>query len=124
MEYIDSKSLENLTQEVNKIQLKYPDHIPCLITKTKGTRDILPDLSFIKYLCRRTEKFGILSFGIRKRLKIAPETAIFLFVDNTIPSPSEDIESVYQRHKHQSGYLLITYSGESTFGTKRMLKKF
>lgn len=59
---------------------------------------------------------GQFIYVIRKRIKLPPERAIFLFVDNMIPSTSSLMSVVYEVQKDEDGFLYITYSGENTFG--------
>ena len=54
---------------------------------------------------------------IRRRLKLDPAKAIFLFINNRVmPSTSETLAAIYHEHKDADGFLYITYSGENTFG--------
>lgn len=72
---------------------------------------------------------------IRKRIKLSPEKAIFIFVDEVLPPTAALMSSIYEEHKDEDGYvdlsprafdhladilsnsfLYITYSGENTFG--------
>ncbi len=53
---------------------------------------------------------------IRNRIKLPPEKAIFLLMENTIPSSSSIIGNLYLQFKDSDGFLYITYSGENVFG--------
>lgn len=53
---------------------------------------------------------------IRKRLKLAAEQAIFLFVNGVIPPTSDLLSAIFDEHKDEDGFLYITYSTENTFG--------
>ena len=53
---------------------------------------------------------------IRKRIKIKPEQAIFLTVNNCLPESNAQIVQVYNKHKDEDGFLYIVYSSENTFG--------
>jgi GABA(A) receptor-associated protein len=53
---------------------------------------------------------------IRKRVKLAPERAIYIFVNNEIPGTSELISQTYEKHMDEDGFLYVVYSGENTFG--------
>ena len=57
-------------------------------------------------------------FVIRKRLKLPPEQAIFLFVNGTIPPTAALMNQIYDEHRDVDGFLYITYSGENTFGNQ------
>jgi GABA(A) receptor-associated protein len=55
-------------------------------------------------------------YVVRKRINLAADTAIFLFVENTIPSTAQVLGETYANHKDEDGFLYVVYSGESTFG--------
>merc|ERR1712054_486091 len=55
--------------------------------------------------------------GIRQRIKLSPEKAIFIFVDEVLPPTAALMSSIYEEHKDEDGFLYITYSGENTFGS-------
>lgn len=59
---------------------------------------------------------GQFIYVIRKRIKLPPERAIFIFVDNVIPPTAALMSTVYEVQKDEDGFLYITYSGENTFG--------
>ena len=60
---------------------------------------------------------GQFVYVIRKRIKLSPEKAIFIFVSNNVLPPTASLMSaVYEEHKDDDGFLYITYSGENTFG--------
>jgi GABA(A) receptor-associated protein len=59
---------------------------------------------------------GQFLYVIRKRLRLLPEKALFLFVNGTIPPTTSLINEVYNRHKDDDGYLYISYAQENTFG--------
>ena len=52
-----------------------------------------------------------------QRIKLAPEQAIFLFVSSgTLPPSVATLQSVYDQHRDEDGFLYMTYSGENFFG--------
>jgi len=55
-------------------------------------------------------------YVIRKRIKLSPEKAIFIFVRNVLPPTAALMSAVYDEHKDEDGFLYIMYSGENTFG--------
>jgi Autophagy protein Atg8 ubiquitin like len=46
---------------------------------------------------------------IRKRIKLSPEKAIFIFVDEVLPPAAGLMSSIYEEHKDEDGFLYITY---------------
>merc|ERR1711871_213674 len=54
--------------------------------------------------------------GIRKRIKMSSEKAIFIFINSVLPPTAALMSSIYEEQKDEDGFLYITYSGENTFG--------
>jgi hypothetical protein len=48
-------------------------------------------------------------YVIRKRIKLSPEKAIFIFVDEVLPPTAALMSSIYDEHKDEDGFLYITY---------------
>ena len=55
-------------------------------------------------------------YVIRKRIKLRPEKAIFIFVSSVLPPSAALMSSIYEEHRDEDGFLYIQYSGEHTFG--------
>lgn len=109
-------TFEDRLAEAKKVIKKYPDRIPIICERaTKATRDC-PFIDKRKYLVPTDLTMGQFLHVIRKRLKLEPEKALFLFVNGTIPSTSNLVGEIYQRHKDADFYLYITYNQENTFG--------
>ena len=70
-----------------------------------------------RYLVPSDLTVGQFVYVIRKRIKLEPEKAIFIFVNNTLPSTAALMSQIYKDHKDEDGFLYVTYSGENTFGT-------
>jgi len=49
-------------------------------------------------------------------MKLNPEQAIFLFVNDTLPPTAALMSQIYEKNKDEDGFLYVTYSGENTFG--------
>jgi GABA(A) receptor-associated protein len=50
----------------------------------------------------------------RKRIKLSPEKAIFIFVDDILPPTAALMSSIYEEHKDEDGELLpIAYPCKS-----------
>ena len=111
----DNHSFESRCQEATRILSKYPERIPIICEKLQSDTSI-PKIDKIKYLVPCDLTIGQFIYVIRKRVKVEPEKAIFIFVDGIIPSSSELVSTMYQKHKDKDGFLYVTYSGENTFG--------
>ena len=70
-----------------RIREKYPDRIPVIVEKA-GRSDI-PDIDKKKYLVPGDLTAGQFVYVIRKRIKLSPEKAIFIFVNNILPPTGE-----------------------------------
>lgn len=106
--------LEKRQAEALRIREKYPDRIPVIVEKA-GRSDI-PDIDKKKYLVPGDLTAGQFVYVIRKRIKLSPEKAIFIFVNNILPPTAALMSSIYEEHKDEDGFLYIVYSGENTFG--------
>jgi len=69
-----------------------------------------------RYLVPSDLTVGQFVYVIRKRIKLSPEKAIFIFVGNVLPPTASMMSTVYESNKDEDGFLYITYSGENTFG--------
>jgi GABA(A) receptor-associated protein len=71
-----------------------------------------------KYLVPADLTIGQFVYIIRKRIKLSPQKAIFIFIDEVLPPAAALMSSIYEEHKDEDGFLYITYSGENTFGSE------
>ena len=107
---------EDRLSEAEKVLGKYPDRIPVICERASNVKSDCPLIDKRKYLVPIDLTMGQFLYIVRKRLKLAPEKALFLFVNGTIPSTASLIGEIYQRHKEADFYLYITYAPENTFG--------
>lgn len=102
-------------KEADRIIKKYPERIPVICEKAQQSD--ISDIDKKKYLVPSDLTVGQFVYVIRKRIKLEPEKAIFIFVNNTLPSTAALMSQIYKDHKDEDGFLYVTYSGENTFGT-------
>ncbi len=76
----------------------------------------MPDIDKAKFLVPSDLTVGQFVYVIRKRLSLASDRALFLFVGNVLPPTSQLMRECYQQHADSDGFLYVRYSGESTFG--------
>jgi GABA(A) receptor-associated protein len=105
---------EKRKSEAERIRAKYPDRVPVICEK--ADRSDIPDIDKKKYLVPADLTVGQFHYVIRKRIKLLPEKALFLFCSNSIPPNAALMSTVYEEQKDEDGFLYIQYSGESTFG--------
>ncbi|XP_021889078.1 autophagy-related protein 8B-like, partial [Carica papaya] len=83
----------------------------------KAERSDVPDIDKKKYLVPADLTVGQFVYVVRKRIKLSPEKAIFVFVKNTLPPTASLMSAIYDENKDEDGFLYMTYSGENTFGS-------
>ncbi|GER52941.1 autophagy-related protein [Striga asiatica] len=106
--------LERRQAESSRIREKYPDRVPVIVEKA-GKSEI-PDIDKKKYLVPADLTVGQFVYVVRKRIKLSAEKAIFVFVNDTLPSTAALMSAIYDENKDEDGFLYMTYSGENTFG--------
>ena len=103
--------------EADHIMRKYPDRIPILVYKSSRASANIPDIDKHKFLSPVDLTLGQFQYVIRKRLKLSPDNALFLFINGAVYCTSDLIISIYEKaHDAEDGFLHMEYSGESTFG--------
>ncbi|KAL9260669.1 Autophagy-related protein [Drosera capensis] len=106
--------LEKRQAESTRIRDKYPDRIPVIVERAEKTD--IPDIDKKKYLVPADLNVGQFVYVVRKRIKLSPEKAIFIFVKSILPPTAAMMSAIYEEHKDEDGFLYMTYSGENTFG--------
>eukprot|EP00192_Tetraselmis_astigmatica_P020532 CAMPEP_0117667036 /NCGR_PEP_ID=MMETSP0804-20121206/10730_1 /TAXON_ID=1074897 /ORGANISM="Tetraselmis astigmatica, Strain CCMP880" /LENGTH=204 /DNA_ID=CAMNT_0005474691 /DNA_START=654 /DNA_END=1272 /DNA_ORIENTATION=+ len=106
--------LEKRQGEAARIRDKYPERVPVIVEKAE--KSDIPEIDKKKYLVPSDLTVGQFVYVIRKRIRLSPEKAIFIFVKNVLPPTAALMSSIYDDHKDEDGFLYITYSGENTFG--------
>jgi len=102
-------------QEANRILSKYPDRIPVICEKNPTCTD-LSNISKTKYLVGPHLTCGQFIYVIRVSLKLPAEKAVFMMVNGLIPSNTNMMNELYEKHKDYDGFLYLTYSSENVFG--------
>lgn len=106
---------EQRHQETKKIIEKYPDRIPCIVENAKNCS--LPKQDKKKFLVPKDLTMGQLLYIIRRKFKLAPTKAVFIFVNGVLLVPSSTIiNSVYCSNKNEDEFLYLVISDENTFG--------
>ena len=109
-------SFDKRHAEASRIRAKYPDRIPVIVERAPKTD--IPDIDKHKFLVPNDLTVGQFVYVIRKRIKLTPEKAMFMFVNNTLPPTASLMSSLYKQHKDVDGFLYTSISGETTFGKK------
>ena len=114
MSFKEKHTIDKRIKESEKIRKKYPDRIPVICEKNEKSK--IQDIDKKKYLVPHDLTIGQFVYVIRKKIKLKPEKAIFIFVNNKLPSPNLLMSNIYKDHKDEDGFLYLTYSSENTFG--------
>jgi GABA(A) receptor-associated protein len=113
--YKERYDFSTRSAEASKILRKYPDRIPILVFN--HTSSLLPVLSKFKYLVPEDITMGQFAWIIRKRIKLRPEQAIFMFVDGKhMVAASTNMRDVYNQYKDVDSFLYVSLSGEEVYG--------
>ena len=111
--FIERFTYEERLRESRQIMIKYPSSAPLIVEpKDEKTLRIYKN----KFIVPWDLTYGQFLYIIRKRLKINPNESIFMFCNGTLPSSQDTIQSVYQRHGNNDGFLYLLYAFENTFG--------
>jgi GABA(A) receptor-associated protein len=123
----DEHPFEKRKAEAERIRQKYNDRIPVRLEPQLPASFpyIIPNSTQV--ICEKVEKSDIATidkkkylvpadltvgqfvYVIRKRIKLSPEKAIFIFVDEVLPPTAALMSSIYEEHKDEDGFLYITY---------------
>ena len=108
-------TFEKRKSECDRILKKHPERIPVIVCKgcKEGT---LPDIDKQKYLVPKELTLGQFVYIIRKRIKLDPNQALFVMINNSLQPTNRILDDIYSDNKDEDGYLYIVYSSENTFG--------
>ncbi|KAJ3504092.1 hypothetical protein NM208_g16387 [Fusarium decemcellulare] len=79
----DEHPFEKRKAEAERIRQKYADRIPVICEKVE--KSDIATIDKKKYLVPADLTVGQFVYVIRKRIKLSPEKAIFIFVDEVLP---------------------------------------
>lgn len=106
-------SFEKRQQEARNIMNKYPSRIPIICERYLQSD---PNIDRKKYLVPDDLSISNFLYVIRKRIKLKPEEALYLFVNEKILTGSSFLSYTYENNKDKDGFLYIKYTMENTFG--------
>ena len=102
--------------EINTVLKKHPGRVPVYVKRADNIGSRLPYINRHKFLIPQYFTLHALQHTIRLYLKVGPEQAIFLFINNGMPIYSESLGQLYEKYHDKDGLLYVTYSTENTFG--------
>lgn len=109
--------------ECMRVRRKHPNRIPLIANVDARHRKKLPELTHYRYLVPNDLTNGQFLYVLRKKMKLPPEKALFLFVgsDRVMPPTSALVGATYLEHKDKDdGFMYVTVTGEETFGDRRL----
>ncbi|CAH6419266.1 Autophagy protein Atg8 ubiquitin [uncultured virus] len=113
--YVRDNSFEKRVAIAKGILQKHRDKIPVIVGR--GDLKETPVITKCKYLTSRDTTFGKFCMEVRKNIPtLVPQTALFFFVGDTLPTISMTMEAIYEKYKSDDGSLYVTYTCENTFG--------
>ena len=84
----------NRLNESKRIMNMYPDRLPIICERFEKASSDCPFIDKKKYLIPNDLTVGQFIYVIRNRLKLPPEKALFLFIDDTIPTTSQYLDLI------------------------------
>jgi len=109
-------SLKDRILESTRVLEKYPSRVPIICERSNTAGFNCPLIDKNKYLVERDLTLGQFQYVVRRRLRLSPEKALFLIIKNNIPTTTQTIGDLYEKNKHEDGFLYIYYSFENVFG--------
>ena len=112
--YREKTNFAERLAESTRIKEKFPGRVPVIVERS--ARSDVPAIDKIKYLVPGDLSVGQFIFVIRKRLSLTSEKALFVYVDNMLPTTTTLMRELYASNKSSDGFLYVIYTGENTFG--------
>jgi GABA(A) receptor-associated protein len=114
MGFKEAYLFEKRSSEAQRILVKYKDRVPVIVEVADHEKELVLDRK--KYLIPYDLTVGQFLYVIRKRIKLAPEKALFIFFNNNLPASTSTMGSVYNMYKDRDNFMYAIISLESTFG--------
>lgn len=108
-------TLQKRCEESQRILSKYEGRIPIIVEISESNKNIIK-LDKAKYLVPDDLTVSQFMYVIRKRVKLEPETAMFIFFNNAAVPATSLLKIIYHEHKDEDGFLYATVSLENAFG--------
>ena len=109
------QKMDLLKSEADRLRAKHPNRIPVIVERVK-TSNKIPDLNNKRFLVPADLTMGQFVYVIRKRIKLPADQALFVFVNNALPSPAALMSQVYKEHANSNGFLICLIASENCFG--------
>lgn len=114
----DEYSFETRKQEAIRVRTKYPDRIPVIVEP--GNNSNLPMIDKKKYLVPYDLSMSQFMWVIRRRIKLEPHQALFLFVNHNgkyiLPPAHALVAQIYKEYADPQEFMFFEYYSENSFG--------
>ena len=112
--YQTTHTFEQRVRESARIRSTFKDRLPIIIEI--NPKSDLPPLTKYKYLVPVDMTLGQFAYIVFKKMKLPPEKAIFIFVNNSIHKTEAMVSELYRQHKNEDGFLYCMIQTEEAFG--------
>jgi len=113
-EFTRKLTLDERKAECLKIQAKYSDRIPTIITRARMTD--FPQLENSKFLIPKDLTIGHFIYVLRTKIHLSSKEAIYIFCNGIVPPNTMLVSQIYEKNKSEDGFLYLTITAENTFG--------
>ncbi len=115
MYFQSTHSFEDRCKESKRIREKFPQRIPIIVERARNSQSV-PELDKTRFLVPGEITVAQFLYVIRRRMTLPPETALYVFINDTLPLATADMREIYSQHANRDGFLYMKYAGENTFG--------
>lgn len=106
---------EQRKTESGKMRASWADKVPIIIEKNAASR--LDEIANTKLLCPSHYSFQQFLQGLRLKVKLPKESALFVFLNGKdLVTGDRTIASIYEQHKDPDGFLYLMYCEHPTLG--------
>jgi GABA(A) receptor-associated protein len=115
MGFREQHPFEVRAAESIRIRDKFPGRVPVIVERGLRSKTV-PTIDKHKFLVPGDLTLGQFTYVIRTRIHLSPESALFLFVNNSLPTTGSLMKELFWSQKDADGFLYVQYCGENTFG--------
>lgn len=101
-------------KEAEKAMMKYPTRLPVIVEG--NSKSIDEKIKKRKYLVPVDLTMGQFHYILRKRMKISPEKAMYIFANGCLLPNSSLMSEIYSKHKDLDKFVYFLLDFENTFG--------
>ena len=117
--YRKSVTFDERKLKASLILNKHPDRIPVVVECSEALQAIHP-LKKNKFIVPYELTLAQFMFVIRKHMKLEPEYAIFVFINNRLHPTTSFMGVIYAQEKEEDGFMYLDVFQESTFGHRQI----